>query len=88
MTVSIRKHDEERIMLVLDHCRRTYSDASRALATVSELADLIDEIRHETIEKCRDEVIMALALVSNGAMTSERLRRLLAADSSSPSEGG
>lgn len=74
--IDVRKRDEERVMEALKRAGEA-SEASRADCTVGELADLIDEVRMETIERCQDEVTRALVAVANGAMTSERLRRLL-----------
>lgn len=50
-------------------------------ARIPPVVDLIEEVRHETIDACTKRVTEAVTrtfvLISNGAMTPERLRRLL-----------
>jgi hypothetical protein len=76
--IDVRKHDEERIMQTLKRVAERYPEASRAVATVAELADLICDIRHETIANMTERVRETMVLAANGAMTSRRLRRLMA----------
>ena len=74
MTISVRNHDVARIVEALS---RTVCTAAPDSLLVGVLADLIDDIRHETIDHCRAQVDKALVFVSNGAMTPERMRRMV-----------
>lgn len=74
--ISVRKYDEERIMQAIKKAGEA-DPGSRATITISLLADLICDVRHETIKTCFEEVSRTLTLVTNKAMTSERFSRLL-----------
>lgn len=46
--------------------------------TIAEIANLLDDVRHETIDACRAATDRALVLESNAATTPARLRRMVA----------
>ncbi len=79
----LRLRDEERVMQIFADVGKAHPEGSeaRVLATIDAFANLIDDVRHETIAQATETAVRSvghnLNLLANSYMTPERLRRLL-----------